>query len=415
MGKKHRRSTKKHQKQYKTSTTRCFTSGEPGKRGLRSSGLSCFFNAVLQSLFALPELDTFLTCGSTINSALHRLYIQYWDTSSPSILSPLSLYDHIARKFPVFSDYGQHDAFELLMALTCAVETEQAESDGPKFKSLFSFTSISKITCMSCETVTTKKEVFYNYSLSLLSSPKRNRRGKPGLSPNPNINLESLSISPPSPFRSSQENPDLVELLRFFCHPECLYGDNAFICRICTSRERKRQAKKILECQDSSLDLKHKAEIELKQSLPFSNDSDDEFAPRVPRKKLRKRPAIKQFYFPFNLPIVLIFHIKRFKASGFGFEKDSTFVEFPLVLNSRDFSDFTPDSDSNSDEERVDYNFQLQAVVSHSGCLDFGHYVAYTRLGDSDTWHYFSDENYKQVDQNLVLNSEAYILFYKKT
>nr|CAD1825809.1 unnamed protein product [Ananas comosus var. bracteatus] len=54
--------------------------------------------------------------------------------------------------------------------------------------------------------------------------------------------------------------------------------------------------------------------------------------------------------------------------------------------------------------------FEIFAVITHSGRLDAGHYVTYLRLNDH--WYKCDDTWITSVDENIVRASQAYMLFY---
>jgi ubiquitin C-terminal hydrolase len=99
--------------------------------------------------------------------------------------------------------------------------------------------------------------------------------------------------------------------------------------------------------------------------------------------------------------------LKRFRQVGFHFQKVSGNISFPLEWN---FSSYTQKNSSESD-------FFLSGIVVHQGSLEWGHYIAYVRASCSPQehrWYCCSDEYVTLVDEEQVLQSEAYILFYCK-
>jgi U4/U6.U5 tri-snRNP-associated protein 2 len=83
-----------------------------------------------------------------------------------------------------------------------------------------------------------------------------------------------------------------------------------------------------------------------------------------------------------NLPQYLIFTIKRFTKNKWFDEKNRTIVEFPL--NGLDLLEFTG----------VDAQYDLQAIITHSGKVGFGHYEIMVRsTPDVDVWYNISGES----------------------
>lgn len=59
--------------------------------------------------------------------------------------------------------------------------------------------------------------------------------------------------------------------------------------------------------------------------------------------------------------------------------------------------------------------YELYGIVTHSGSMSGGHYVAYVCYwyNGERYWFYFSDSSYRKVKESTALSAEAYILFYK--
>lgn len=88
--------------------------------------------------------------------------------------------------------------------------------------------------------------------------------------------------------------------------------------------------------------------------------------------------ATKKLYIkdpPQNLTVVL----KRFTNAG---QKNNSDVPFPLTLDLGGVC-INPGK----------WTYNLYGVSVHQGGARGGHYIAYTRRGDS--WYYFSDSHYK--------------------
>ena len=107
--------------------------------------------------------------------------------------------------------------------------------------------------------------------------------------------------------------------------------------------------------------------------------------------------------------------------------KIDTPVEFPLdfldmsafmsstILGHRYGSrglDFpTANRASGSSKSELDCpHYRLQAVVSHLGTMEGGHYVAYVR--HVGCWFHCDDSRVVAVDEATVRNCQAYLLFY---
>lgn len=109
-----------------------------------------------------------------------------------------------------------------------------------------------------------------------------------------------------------------------------------------------------------------------------------------------------------KLPEVLCVHLKRFRYDAFFATKISRFIEFPL--SDLDMSAFKKSNDRDSSE----CLYELMSVVTHFGGAGGGHYVAYAKNNQLNTWYEFNDSHVTSVSTDTVQNSEGYLLFYKR-
>ena len=116
------------------------------------------------------------------------------------------------------------------------------------------------------------------------------------------------------------------------------------------------------------------------------------------------RNAIKQLQI-YKLPIILILQIKRFKNHGFFFNnKNDTNIDFPI--HDLDLNDFIV---GKNDDKK--YIYELFAVNQHFGISIGGHYTALCKNGNK--WYDFDDEDVTEINENRLVSSNAYLLFYK--
>lgn len=100
---------------------------------------------------------------------------------------------------------------------------------------------------------------------------------------------------------------------------------------------------------------------------------------------------------------VMIIHLKRFKANN----KIDTLVEFPI--NDLDMSRYIigPNKYDN-------YLYDLFAVAHHYGGMGGGHYVASAKNHFDGKWYNFNDSSVSPEKEEDIVNSSAYLLFYKR-
>lgn len=125
-----------------------------------------------------------------------------------------------------------------------------------------------------------------------------------------------------------------------------------------------------------------------------------------------------------RLPLVSCFHIKRFEHSTvkkmsrkvdhslqFPFSLDMTPYLSSSILRSRYGNRIFPSEACDSDAvSELPSEFEIFAVITHSGKLDAGHYVTYLRLNNQ--WYRCDDAWVTRVDEHTVRSSQAYMLFY---
>ena len=113
-----------------------------------------------------------------------------------------------------------------------------------------------------------------------------------------------------------------------------------------------------------------------------------------------KRTMVKRLQV-FRFPQVLVLHLKRFGNSR---KKIRTAVQFPIT-------GFDASPLAYQNDTRPEYD--LFAVVDHSGRMNFGHYTASCIDPQSDEWQQFNDEEVDGIDASDLNEANAYMLFYK--
>ena len=102
-----------------------------------------------------------------------------------------------------------------------------------------------------------------------------------------------------------------------------------------------------------------------------------------------------------HLPKILIFHLKRFDNNR---RKIKKHIEFKIDYN---FNKFCTNKVINT-------NYSLAAALIHEGySTNSGHYLTYVK-NPNNNWYCFDDINVRLVNENEVLQSHPYILFYQQ-
>ncbi|XP_026723726.1 ubl carboxyl-terminal hydrolase 18 isoform X1 [Athene cunicularia] len=136
----------------------------------------------------------------------------------------------------------------------------------------------------------------------------------------------------------------------------------------------------------------------------------------------RKTPFLQSMKLV-HLPQTLTIHLKRFcfKKSAC-IHKLSHYLPFPQDL---DFSAVLTENQCQADDsEKAAWQYELFAVVAHSGSANCGHYCAYIRSLTECKWYCFNDSEVCQVSwddvkctyghSNLHWGETAYLLIYMK-
>ncbi|KAJ2595068.1 hypothetical protein GGF39_003969 [Coemansia sp. RSA 1721] len=108
-----------------------------------------------------------------------------------------------------------------------------------------------------------------------------------------------------------------------------------------------------------------------------------------------------------QVPDVLVVHLKRFHHSRAWRDKIDALVDFPLT--GLDLTDVVA---SKPDKQLV---YDLFAVCNHYGGLGGGHYTAYAQSPEDGEWYDFNDSHVSRVhNAEDVKTSAAYMLFYRR-
>lgn len=131
------------------------------------------------------------------------------------------------------------------------------------------------------------------------------------------------------------------------------------------------------------------------------------------------RDSLKQMSIR-RLPPVLCLHIKRFEHSHVRkmSRKVDRHVQFPFSLDMSPYmsSSIVRNRFGNriyafeADEAEVSTEYDIFAVVTHSGMLESGHYVTYLRL--RNRWYKCDDAWVTEVNEGIVRASQCYLVYY---
>lgn len=344
-----------------------------GLRGLNNLGNTCFMNSVLQALLHTPPLRNYFLGGRHNHESCRRdsgnrlclhcdmeAIFNAVFSGDRTPYSPArflySWWQHSAN----LASYEQQDAHEFFISVLDRIH-ETEEKIRPQKKDngdcqciahkVFSGVLRSDVTCTTCGFTSTTYDPCLDISLNLETACSSSKE----------VNGKSSKANDKSSIST------LLGCLDLFTRPEKLGSDQKLYCQHCQV----------------------------------------------------KRDSLKQMSIR-RLPLVLCFHIKRFEHSWIKkmSRKIDKYLQFPVSL------DTTPYLSSSvvrkrfgnrifafeGDEAEISTEFEVLAVVTHSGNLESGHYVTYLRLREQ--WYKCDDAWITQVSDHVVRAAQGYLLYY---
>lgn len=402
----------------------------PKPYGLRNLGNTCFFNAAVQCLIRCEPLTQFILssqCISQINMknplgtkgrivSAYRDLLQKMTTSSEpdhsqssylnssrytrysssplryshysSAISPSGLHSAISQQYPIFEDFSQNDAQELVGSLLDGLHEDlnqsyQAKgnespvqlSKDPDSWELYLSKNSSPIMdifngklfrCIKCPLCGHKRLVFDPFMFLSLpipsssSSPVRNYTSSFSRYSSSSSLYSNYSNNEYYSNRSYSQKVDLTKCFESFTKSETLDSHNLWKCDNCRKEVRATVNSGIAKVSD-----------------------------------------------------VLIIHLKRFEGQSYYMKKIDTPVDYPDTLDSSFFQNsMNLSSSGNQNGSSVKYN--LIGVVFHHGTLLGGHYTAAALDPATKEWYEYNDSSVTKIQKEDAHSSKAYILFYQK-
>nr|VDC84959.1 unnamed protein product [Brassica rapa] len=343
-----------------------------GLRGLNNLGSTCFMNAVLQALVHAPPLRNFWLSGQHNRDLCPRrsmgmlclpcdldVIFSAMFSGDRTPYSPAHLLYSWWQHSTNLATYEQQDSHEFFISLLDCIHENEGKSkclykaDHEECQCIthraFSGLLRSDVTCTTCGSTSTTYDPFIDISLTLESAKGTKSRN----SGEPSVNSPMM--------------PTLSGCLDLFTRSEKLGPDQKLNCRSCGD---KRESSK---------------QMSIRRLPPLLCLHVKRFEHSLTRKASRKIDSYLQYPFRLNMSPYLSSSIigKRFGNRMFAFDGEG---------------------------EHDGSEFEIFAVVTHSGMLASGHYVTYLRL--KGLWYRCDDAWINEVEEEVVRGCECYMLFY---
>ena len=327
-------------------------------RGLRNLGSTCFMNSVLQCLshtlplrqfYVSDEYKQFLNNRGDLSDAFKLVMVDLWGTTLRYYIAPRELKRQMGKVAPRFVGYSQQDAHEFMRFLLNELHEEINRASVEGRKSPADNETLEE----ACARYLTWEDSRIS---ELFGGMLRSDVYCSVCCNQSTVYIPFLDIALPIPGREQ-----LPFYLQYFSYNPAVHLTKCL--KMLTAKE--------------TLD---------KEERPYCN------------KCMNLTKSTKQLSIV-KLPRFLVIQLKRFSYYPRR-TKLSTHVKFNETWKLFDSAN------------KLTHIYSLYGIVSHSGSIYGGHYIAYCNY--NGTWRCFNDTMTKRVSWERVKDQEAYILFYEK-
>jgi len=413
--------------------------------GFTNIGNTCYMNSILQCLFNIKDLtDTIMDVNTikqlypyakkntddidknnfstimakvqlTITYQLHKLVTAIWSNKSKHI-RPINFRSIFANKIQAFQSFEQQDSQEALLCILDTIHTELQTNvefdytmfgtDYQEYFKLLEINNISDIDCCKMESDIPNIWELYSVKKALDNYNKKSYSLITKLFQNlvvstlqcPTCNYHTYNFDPtniltvPIPNERSINIDVINEKLTKLSHLPLDKQEQ--IKKHLIAMECNNQTFKLSDCFNNLITVE-KLDDTNKWFCPHCNDKVNAF------KKIN-------IWIPSKIIIIQIKRfIHNFTANGYSASKLNNMIEYPIT----DFkiNDYMSEYSSNMG----DFTYDLISVTNHIGNMGGGHYYSYVKSITDGNWYCMDDDNVTQIQEEHIVTSNAYMLFYK--